>query len=162
MVHGLMEHSLKVRGKLFSLKTVTAKKREHHCVALINLNVAHLMLANTTEAHLPKLPALRRAQNRSRQLCKRSCPQDLTTQEILLLEIPVVRKLSCSLWQISRKKKIIPQIHRFLEQNYAICVALLKYKSMSPACYGDLVEMKCLNMGHKGSTVSRAPITKHL
>lgn len=53
MVHGLMEHSLKVRGKLFSLKTATAKKREHHCVALINLNVAYLMLANTTETHLP-------------------------------------------------------------------------------------------------------------
>lgn len=62
---GLMEHSLKVRGKLFSLKTVTAKKREHHPVALINLKVAYLMLANTTETHLlyniKKLPALRRA-----------------------------------------------------------------------------------------------------
>lgn len=80
VVRGLMEHSLKVRGKLFSLKTVTTKKREHHPVALINLKVAYLMPANTTETHLPynikkkKLPALRRAWNRSRQLCKRSCP----------------------------------------------------------------------------------------
>lgn len=53
VIRGLMEHSLKVRGKLFSLKTVTTKKREHHPVALINLKVAYLMPANTTETHLP-------------------------------------------------------------------------------------------------------------
>lgn len=47
---------------------------------------------------------------------------------------------------------------RVLEQNYAICKTMSKYKTTPLACFWDLVEMKCLNMGHKASMLSKVPI----